>query len=71
MNWVQFRSDQAPINLDHVIRFKKTQEEYSFFCIRFFTVAGDRFHWSYRREALCNEDYQALIQIVLHSEEDD
>jgi len=68
MNWIQFRSDQTPVNLDHIVTLRKTSDDDQF-SIEFFFVTRYSFNWDYSSEASRDEDYQSLIQTILHSED--
>ncbi len=68
MNWIRFRSDQIPVNLDHIVTFRKKRDEKKF-QIKFYFINGYSFDWDYSTEATRDEDYQSLIQTILHSED--
>lgn len=68
MNWIQFRSDQAPVNLDHIVTIRKNRDEKKF-QIKFYFINSYSFDWDYSTEATRDEDYQSLIQTILHSED--
>jgi hypothetical protein len=63
MNWIQFRADQVPVNLDHIVRFRKNCVENTF-CIKFFPVSDRPFNWDYKNKSLRDNDYQILIGII-------
>ena len=65
MHWIQFQSYQPPVNLDHIAGFSKITEE-NCRCIQFITASGCFLDWEYDDESTCNEDYQTLIEMVLH-----
>ncbi len=68
MNWIQFRSDQTPINLDNIVGFfKSTVDDYPY--IQFITASGSTLTWDYNSPSIRDEDYRTLIGIIFHPED--
>ncbi len=77
MKWIHLRPEQGPVNLTHIVRFKKydvmkrTNDRLNAIRIRFHDTSGDWWDWVYDEndEMTRDIDYAKLLDIISHSQE--